>query len=412
MLFIMLLTLAKGADTTIDLIKRSQKIPSINVTYFDNKFSNQALRIYKILLGDLNISGHFLVKEGGKGEDFPKYADLSRKADLFANLRINQEGNTYKVAMRLFDVNNQSLVLDKIYIMEDPRLYPFVAHKMTIDINNYIEAPSIDWMKRYVLFSAYIKPGKTNIFIGDYTLTYRKLIQSDGLNLFPKWANNEQSEIYYTKIIDNRAVIIRYNIYTGTSARIIDSQGMAVVSSVSKDSKSLLLTLAPVSDPDIYLFNVDTKKSKKMTKYKGIDVSGNFVNDDKSMVFVSDRLGYPNIFVKDLEQNAPIEQVVYHGKNNSSVSSYKDYVVYASRETNNVFGQNTFNLYLISTKSDFIRRLTTNGVNQLPRFSADGGSIMFIKTLRNQSALGIVRLDYNKTFLFPFKGAQIQGFDW
>ena len=69
-------------------------------------------------------------------------------------------------------------------------------------------------------------------------------------------------------------------------------------------------------------------------------------------------------------------------------------------------------LYLISTKNDYIRRLTTNGVNQMPCFSSDGDSIMFVKHLPNQSALGIIRLNYNKTFLFPLKGVQVQAFDW
>ena len=174
----------------------------------------------------------------------------------------------------------------------------------------------------------------------------------------------------------------------------------------------LLLTLAPTGDPDIYLFDIDTKQKRQLTKYRGIDVSGSFVENDKAFIFVSDRLGYPNIFYKKLAENAPVDQVVFHGKNNSSVSSYKNYVVYSSRETSNDFGPNTFNLYLISTKNDFIRRLTANGINQLPRFSSDGGSIMFIKNLSNQSALGVIRLDYNKTYLFPLSNIQIQSFDW
>lgn len=401
-----------AADATIDIIKQSQKIPTIFVNYIDNKYALQALRIYKVLLGDLSVSGHFIAKDGGRGGDEPDYATLEKNTDLFANLNVTQEENTIKVTLKLYDINSQKLVLNKAYVLDDSRLYPFVAHKIAIELNNYIMAPDISWMSRYVLFSAYIRPGVTNIFVGDYTLTYRKLIQSNGLNLFPKWANKDQSEIYYTKIIDNKAVIIRYNIFTGTFAKIIDSPGMAVVSSISKDYKKLLLALAPTGDPDIFLYDIDTKDTTKLTHYKGIDVSGNFVDDDKAMVFVSDRLGYPNIFHKKLQPNAPIEQVVYHGKNNSSVSSFQNYVVYSSRETNNIFGTNTFNLYLIATNSDFIRRLTTNGINQLPRFSSDGGSIMFVKTIKNQSALGVIRLDYNKTFLFPFKGAQIQGFDW
>ncbi len=187
---------------------------------------------------------------------------------------------------------------------------------------------------------------------------------------------------------------------------------MAVVSDVSKDSKRLLLTLAPAGEPDVFLYDINTKRRVQLTQYQGIDVSASFVNDDKAMIFVSDRLGYPNVFYKELGTNAPVEQIVFHGRNNSSVSSFQNYVVYSSRETNNEFGANIFNLYLISTRNDFIRRLTTNGNNQIPRFSSDGDSVMFVKHLPDQSALGVIRLNHNKTFLFPLKGLQIQSFDW
>ena len=43
-------------------------------------------------------------------------------------------------------------------------------------------------------------------------------------------------------------------------------------------------------------------------------------------------------------------------------------------ESDNEFGSNVFNLYLMSTKSDYVRRLTTNGRNQFPKFSSNGES--------------------------------------
>ena len=128
-------------------------------------------------------------------------------------------------------------------------------------------------------------------------------------------------------------------------------------------------------------------------------------------MFISDRPGYPNIFSLDLSTKL-INQMVYHGRNNSSASAYNEYVVYSSRESENEFGSNIFNLYLISTKSDYIRRLTASGINQMPRFSRDGGSIMFIKNMDEESSLGIIRLNYNKSYLFPLPNEKIQAIDW
>ncbi len=104
--------------------------------------------------------------------------------------------------------------------------------------------------------------------------------------------------------------------------------------------------------------------------------------------------------------------MVYHGRNNNSVSAYNRYMVYSSREKASEFGSGTFNLYLISTQTDFIRQLTATGKNLFPRFAPDGESILFIKEYGSQSALGVIRLGANKSFHFPLKTGQIQSIDW
>jgi TolB protein len=139
-------------------------------------------------------------------------------------------------------------------------------------------------------------------------------------------------------------------------------------------------------------------------------VGGSFIENDTKIVFVSDRLKYPNIFAKKIGQRG-VERLIYHGKNNSQSSTHGDYIVYSSRETDNEFGDNVFNLYLMSTYSDYVRRLTTSGRNQFPKFSSNGESILFIKN-DTKSYLGIIRLNYNKSFLFPLKSGKLQSIDW
>ena len=84
-----------------------------------------------------------------------------------------------------------------------------------------------------------------------------------------------------------------------------------------------------------------TKIKTRITKYAGIDVGGNFVENDTKIVFVSDRLKYPNIFAKKIGQNG-VERMIYHGKNNSQSTTSDDYIVYSSRETDNEFGCKCF----------------------------------------------------------------------
>jgi len=299
---------------------------------------------------------------------------------------------------------------EKSYTSQNDEKFPFVAHKIAIDLNVYLKAPPIDWMEKLIVFSRYVNSKESEIVVADYTLSYQKAVVKGGLNVFPKWASGNQEEFYYTSYL-RIPTLFKINIYTGKREKVTESDGMLVCSDVSRDGSKLLLTMAPTGQPDVYLFDARTGSKQKITDYIGIDVNANFLEDESRISFVSDRLGYPNIFAQKIGASG-VEQLVYHGKNNNSSTAYKDYVVYSARESSSEFDTTTFNLYLISTKSDFIRRLTSIGLNQFPKFSDDGESILFIKNYRGESGLGIIRLNYNKSYLFPLKIGKLQSIDW
>jgi TolB protein len=301
-------------------------------------------------------------------------------------------------------------VLLKRYKIRDKKMYMFVAHTMAYDINEFMGFSSVEWMKRKVIFSKVTGLRQSEIIVADYTLAYQRVIVKNGLNVFPKWSDKEQKGFYYTFLSGIKPVLKYVNIKNGKAKTLLSSDGMLVCSDVSEDSKKLLLTMAPKGQPDVYLYDVYKRKYKRITKFSGIDVNGQFMGDDR-VIFVSNRLGYPNIFLKNLI-NGDIEQLVSYGKSNSSCSVSGEYVVYKARESSSAFSKNTFNLHLISLKTDFIRRLTAVGINEFPRFSIDGDAILFIKNYKTQSALGVIRLKHNKNYLFPLKYGKIQSIDW
>lgn len=406
-----------AVDANLEIVKKSTNIPNIEIAVAtDSMNKDYAEKIKGVLIKDLKVSGHF-EPSASKTDHFynsnPNMLDMkNRGVDLFVNLKIEESGfGAVSLNFRLFDNNSMQLLLEKRISTSQLDRYPFVAHRTAILINKHFNAPSIEWMDKFVIFSVYKDAKKADIMIGDYTLTYQKTIISGGLNIFPKWSSAKQESFYYTSYNGNNPKIIEYNLYNRKKQTIMSSQGMIVCSDVSKDGNKLLITASPEGQPDIYLYKKNTKQRFKITNYKGIDVGAHFLNDENRIVFVSDRLNYPNIFAKDIRKRG-VERLVYHGRNNSSATTYKDFVVYSSREKNNEFNSHSFNLYLISTKSDFLRRLTTNGTNQFPKFSNDGESILFIKNYKNQSNVGIIRLNYNKSHLFPLKGGKIQSIDW
>lgn len=383
-----------AANKTISIVNEGIKLPSLHVEDKSNLDDFKLKKSFNIMiLNDLRVSSNFTM-QGEKNADFSfDYALF--KQGLGLRLDVILKEHDIKKGEYSISVNSVSK-------------YPFLSHKAVVKAVQILGFPSISWMDKMLLIARTTSSRRSDILITDYTLTYKKIIIKGGLNLFPKWANPAQSAFYYTAYNKQIPTVFEYNLKTNDKKQIIASRGMMVVSAVGQGGKKLLLTMAPHDQPDIYLYNLDTKALTQVTNYSGIDVSGNFIDNDNKVVFVSDRLGYPNIFITDLKSKIA-EQAVFHGKNNISVSSYKDYIVYSSREP----GKHAeFNLYLMSTKSDYIRQLSANGKNLFPRFSADGESIVFIKHLGGQSALGIVRLNANKIFSYPLNVGKIQSIDW
>ncbi len=399
------------SDATIEVIKKVESLPSIAVEDSSSEYdSTFKLRFYKSLIADLNVLSIFNVDRHYRHIGYNDLVDVANK-DMDYVLKYSlSKGDSDVLFVDIKLLQDGEKVLTKRYKIGRTNIYMFISHAIAYDINKYMGQPSIEWIKRKVIFSRIVAPMKSEIVISDYTLSYQHIAVRGGFNIFPKWANKKQNSFYYTSLDGKKPTLKYVDTRKGVSKSIMSSDGMMICSDVSDDGKRLLLTKAPNGQPDIYLYNIETHQVKRITKYSGIDVNAQFMDKDK-VVFVSNRMGYPNIFSKSINGN-DIKQMVYYGRSNAACSVNGDYIVYKSRESSNSFLRNTFNLHLISRKTNFIRRLTAVGVNEFPRFSRDSDAILFIKNYKGQSSIGIIRLNHNKNYLFPLKYGKVQSMDW
>ncbi len=401
-----------ASDATIDVVKKADSLPSIaledaSVSY-DATFKS---KFFKTIVADLNVLTIFNVEKSYRNVNFDASEVLYENKDMNYVLRYKlsqDDARAFNVEMKL--MRRGEVVLTKNYKVNNPDIYMFVAHTMAYDVNEFMGENPVEWMKRKVILSRMISPQVSELVVADYTLTYQHVVVKGGFNVFPKWANKEQSAIYYTSLAEKIPTLKHIDLKTGKSRVIKSSDGMMICSDVNEDASKLLLTMAPSGQPDVFLYDVKTQATKKLTNFGGIDVGGQFLGNDK-VVFVSDRLGYPNIFSLSIGSGA-VEQMVYYGKSNSACSVHGKYIVYKARESSESFSGNTFNLHLASTDTDMVRRLTAVGMNEFPKFSIDGDAIIFVKNYQSQSSVGIIRLNHNKNFLFPLQVGKIQSIDW
>jgi len=369
-------------------------------------------KFHDLLLSDLKISGHFIPdKKYRKGDVTSSFILPELKGQEYVLKYSLDQNSGSKLLVRLIRVSDNSDIFQKSYKIANTSKIPFLAHKAISDINAALKYPDISWINRYVIYSRYSGSKKSEIVLADYTFNYQKVIIKGGLNLFPIWADKDQKSFYYSAYHGLMPTLYRINIYTGAKEKIVSSEGMLVCSDVSGDGSKLLLTMAPQGQPDIYELNLATGQKKRITRFNGIDVGGKYIDGESRIVFVSNRLGYANIFKKPIDSNA-VSQVVYHGRNNNAVDAHEDKIVYASRESDRTFGHNTFNLYLTTSTGADTRPLTTTGVNQFPRFSNDGSVVLYIKHRGGSSSVGYTNLQSRQSLLFPLSGRKIQSIAW
>ena len=364
-------------------------------------------KLHTIFVSDLKISGHFVPsKTYYTGTYNSHIMPAMRSKEYVLKYQFSKNSRGAVLVIKLLKGANSTIVMEKKYAIPSVSKYPFIAHKAVTDINEVLGYQSIAWINRYIVYTRYTGKKQSEIVLADYTFHYTKIVIRGGLNLFPQWGDASQRGFYYTSYETGTPTIFHLNIYTGERKRIVSSEGMLICSDVSKDGNKLLLTMAPNFQPDIYEFDVSSGQAKRLTTFSGIDVNGKYSDNERSITFVSDRIGRPNIYKKQIGSRA-VQQLIFHGKKNNSCDTYGGKIVYSSKE-----GKGKFNIYLANSAGGSVRPLTSGGSNQFPRFAPDGNTVLYIKRSKGVNAIGYIALKTNQTILFPLGNRKIQSIDW
>jgi len=406
-IFLITFIFAEQPDAVIKVEKdvdQRATVTVIGANSVEPKFKKELNRLFK---ADFSVSGHFLVKDSNVSNisysALPISITTNSEYTLLYNFSKTANGGA-SLDIKLFKGNPKKQILSKNYSVSRLEKSPFLVHKAVSEINKLAKYPPIDWINRYVVLARYTGAKKTEILLADYTFTYQKVIIKNGFNMFPKWADKEQKVLYYSNYAGDKIKLYKLNIYTGAKSLVTTSTGMLICSDVSDDGSKLLLTMAPDSQPDIYLFSGGN--AKRLTTFSGIDVGGKFADGEQSVVFVSNRLGTPNIFKMPITGGS-VTQIVHHGTNNASVDAHNSEVVYSSKE-----GRKSFNIYLTDSSGSQTRPLTSGGINQYPRFSRDGNIVMYIKRTQSGNSIGFMNISANRSELFNMGISRIQSIDW
>ena len=413
-LFGLLASFSANALLEVNIIKSKEDSFPIVIAPFEmiGNFKEDS-DIAKIIRKNLNMSGQFDAKSTNQLTTGPIDFDfyLKHKKDAIVLGKIRQiSSNVNHAEIYIYDVLTQKpLYRNKIaftngalrktaHALSDVIYYALLGQKGSF--NTKLSFVTVNEEKN--------GKRKYRLVISDWDgKNQQVIIGSDDPILSPAWSA-DQRKIAYVSFKNNRSdVFVKYVFQNTNPIKLPKFDGIASSPTWHPDGKSLALTLSKDGNKDIYLYNFDSKKLKRLTTNIAIDTEANFSPDGKSIAFTSNRTGQVQIYIKNLK-SGKISRATFEGRYNAKPVFSPDGKDLALIHR---VGRD-YRLALLDIASRDLTVLTQNKSDESPYFSPNGGMIIYSTNRDNKGILSIISLHNYQTVELMQKEGEVREPSW
>lgn len=311
-----------------------------------------------------------------------------KNKEFYLKGKINSSGQSLTFLGELWDVyENKPL---KKYSAESTsleRLIYAIADQVIQDISPY---KGVSWTRL-----AFVKRTSTgdNLYIMDFSKRNLQKIYSADLILFPKFSGSGR-QLAYLAFERGRYFLEIFSLSTQERKKL-EVKGLSSAPLWMPDERSLILTLGKNEDINIYQFFPETQKLIPLTSGKGVHQAGSLSADGRYLAYVGDSSGRPQVYLLNLE-TLKSKRISFEGKHNTSprFSSKGNQLIYVSSSG----GDRTLVLYNLKTgekKSLSIPYALTD-----PSFSPSGDFLIFKGKGKKGGTLYLMHLD--SLLIYPY----------
>ena len=413
-LFGLLASFSANALLEVNIIKSKEDSFPIVIAPFEmiGKFQEN-VDLAKIIRENLNRSGQFDAKSTNQlmtgPIDFDFYLKHKKDAIVFGKIR-QISSNVNHAEIYIYDVLTQKpLYRNKIaftngalrktaHALSDVIYYALLGQKGSF--NTKLSFVTVNEEKN--------GKRKYRLVISDWDgKNQQVIIGSDDPILSPAWSA-DQRKIAYVSFKNNRSdVFVKYVFQNTNPIKLPKFDGIASSPTWHPDGKSLALTLSKDGNKDIYLYNFDSKKLKRLTTNIAIDTEANFSPDGKSIAFTSNRTGQVQIYIKNLK-SGKISRATFEGRYNAKPVFSPDGKDLALIHR---VGKD-YRLALLDIASRDLTVLTQNKSDESPYFSPNGGMIIYSTNRDNKGILSIISLHNYQTVELMQKEGEVREPSW
>lgn len=322
-----------------------------------------------------------------KSVDLSVWKTMSAEALTLGMLTYN--ANQWTLTIRTIDVTRGEVVVGKKYSQLTRQQLITVIRRYGDAILKAYTGKSGIFNSKLTFVGRSSQSATKQIYISDFDGSNAyPITRGNAPHLSPSW-NKDGSLIAYTSYEDGNPDLFIYDVATRKSRKISGIKGINSGGNFSVNGKLLAFTGSVNGDADIYTISTTGGSRKLFVTGTGPDVDPTFSPDGKMMAFVSGRFGNPHIFVAQLQWKGDSEVRVLSDKRLTYAGWYNATPAWTPESDRLAFAGydkeiDRFDLFLVNPDGTKLERLTLRtGDNERPWFSPNGQNIVFMSNRTN-----------------------------
>ncbi|MBW2290363.1 MAG: PD40 domain-containing protein, partial [Deltaproteobacteria bacterium] len=309
-------------------------------------------------------------------------------ADAFVEGTIEVDDRRFSVEFRIWDTGRCQRLLRKRY-RQDVGLDPTALARRIAD--DVVEAfIGVRGVSASEIAFVSDRTGSKEIYLMDADGSRQRAVTANGsINNFPSWAPDGKSIAFTSYRHRNQPNVFVSTRGRGKPQRLLtglrreQSQYRAVF---GPDGNSLAVVMSDGKPSELYSVKMSTRKYKRLTNNRSIDVSPAWSPNGEQLAYVSDRTGSPQVYIMNAD-GSDSRRITFNGSYNTAPTWSPDgkWIAYETR----IGGQ--FDIWLIDPGGRTNVPLVSHPrSDEAPSWAPNSRKLVFSSTRRGRADIYVI----------------------
>lgn len=190
-----------------------------------------------------------------------------------------------------------------------------LAHQVANDIVVKVTGKPTFFLARLAMLG--VRNGAKELFVADSSAHVIQQVTRDrSAAVKPRWSPDNRF-ISYTSFVNRWSDVYTIELATGTRRQAAAFPGMNSGGALSPDGRSMALILSKDGNPDLYVMDMASKRTTRLTNTpRANEGSPVWSPDGSQMVFVSDSSGTPQLYIMSRSPGSTPQRLTQRGSQN------------------------------------------------------------------------------------------------